>query len=25
MNIKWYDKNKSEDDLKDAWVGYDSQ
>lgn len=25
MNIKWYDKNKSEDDLKDAWDGYDSQ
>lgn len=25
MNIKWYDKNKSDDDLKDAWDGYDSQ
>ena len=25
MNIKWHDKNKSEEDLKDAWNSYDSQ
>ena len=25
MNIKWHDKNKSEEDLKDAWNSYDNQ
>ena len=25
MNIKWHDKNKSEDDLKEAWDNFDNQ